>query len=64
MEDGEAMMRAGKARRNAKAAPKGGGYANGGRVGKAAFGNGQSASPAGGVPKMGGGRSGKKGKGC
>lgn len=35
--DGEAMMRAGKVRREAKPAPKGGGFANGGRVGKAAY---------------------------
>lgn len=35
--DCEAMMRAGQARRTAKKAPEGGGYANGGRVGKAAY---------------------------
>jgi hypothetical protein len=38
--DCDAMYRAGQARRSAKSAPKGGGYANGGRVGKAAYADG------------------------
>lgn len=73
--DGEAMMRAGRARRDAKAAPKGGGYANGGRVGKAAYSGESDSEPqmrrgalkveveSGGYAK--GGRVGKgKGRGC
>lgn len=37
MDDHEAMYAAGRARRNSSAAPKGGGYSNGGRVAKRAY---------------------------